>query len=90
MASPTSRIPRRGLGSAPLLSCLLTFEPLDYLIYDRSDDLHALRTDLIHGVRVGMPWRIVDVDQIDSRGASANEGNVVVFLGDLLVGKNAL
>jgi len=63
----------------------LSFQPLDYLIHHGTDDLHALRAELVHGVRVGVPRRIVDVDQIDRRGAGANEGNVIVFLGDLPV-----
>src|SRR5579864_1068807 len=50
-----------------------------------TDDIEALRAQLIHGVGVLVPRRIIDVDDVDGRHAQLDERHVIVFFPLLIV-----
>src|SRR5262249_44782140 len=66
------------LKSCPDTTSLLPLELLDHFHYHGADGLQALRAQLVHGVVVGVPRRVVEVDQVDGWSAALDEGHVIV------------
>src|ERR1019366_460676 len=69
---------------------LLALQLVDHVQRYGADNFQTPGAEFIHGVFVGVPRRIVEVDNIDGGDTHLDEGHVIVVGGDGLVGKVGL
>src|ERR1700683_3788689 len=58
---------------------LMNFEQVNGLPHHRAHRCEALRAQLIECVGILVPWRIVEIDDVEGRNAELNEGHVIVL-----------